>query len=185
MYGKQEFTEKHDKFFICAHRIFLLWLIIAAVTSFAVGIWLAVEFEGVYFLYTFVGWFSCVIIWVFGELLFSLLYDIKMIRNNVKLIRGKMVATKNTFVETAHPAASVSAVAKPVAGNSTVVQSAAAKPVTVKTASSMMTIHCSRRDCSVGLNKMRINNMDKIICNGAQIEFCTGCKYFHGDKPSK
>lgn len=75
--------KRNDKALLTTRIIFMVIIGILAVLSLVAGILLAVEFDGVYFLFTFVGWFLCWIMWVFTRLYLSYLADIKLIRNKL------------------------------------------------------------------------------------------------------
>ena len=73
----------NDKTLFITRLIVIVTLGIFAVLSLGVGIFLAVTIKGVYFLFTFVGWFLCWLFWVGARLVFSYLVDIKLIRNKL------------------------------------------------------------------------------------------------------
>ena len=75
--------EKNDKALLTTRIIVIVFIGIVAVGSLVMGIVLAVKIDGVYFLFTFVGWFLCWIMWVFTRLYLSYLVDIKLIRNKL------------------------------------------------------------------------------------------------------
>ena len=75
--------KRNDKALRISRIIFIVIIVIIAVLSLVTGIILAVDYEGVYFLFTFVGWFLCWIMWVFTRLYLSYLVDIKLIRNKL------------------------------------------------------------------------------------------------------
>ena len=75
--------ERNDKALLTTRTIVIVIIGIFAVLSLVLGIVLAVEIDGVYFLFAFVGWFFCWLAWVFARLYLSYLCDIKLIRNKL------------------------------------------------------------------------------------------------------
>lgn len=81
--------EKNDKALLTARIIIIATIVISAIISLIVGILLAVYVNGLYFLYAFIGWFFCWLLWVFAKLYLSFLCDVKLIRNKLYGIDNK------------------------------------------------------------------------------------------------
>ena len=75
--------ERNDKALLTTRIIVMVTIGIFAVLSLALGIALAVVIEGVYFLFSFAGWFLCWLLWVIARLYMSYLCDVKLIRNKL------------------------------------------------------------------------------------------------------
>ena len=75
--------ERNDKALLVTRIIVIVVIGILAVASLIAGIWLAVDYDELYVLIIFVGWFKCWLWWVLAKLLFSYLVDVKVIRNKL------------------------------------------------------------------------------------------------------
>lgn len=61
--------KRNDYALLVAMIICIAFFCIGIVSSFVIGIVIAVKFHWAYFFYTFAGWLVCFIFWIFARLL--------------------------------------------------------------------------------------------------------------------